>query len=315
MTNSGKRPIISATNNIMSTKPELPPLYFECMNHIVLECLPSEMLTNIISYLDWGDHARLAPVHSSFKSILHDVALSGGQASKWALCRMLIDGSNGLAPNPVLAVEYLKDLTGANLGEEDGSSIRKEIDEKIIKVNDESELRFTPAMRELATCYFSGLGIEKDALKGLDWLKIAYRNGDIDASNEIATIYETGKYGVPVEVYLAAKWFLIASNAGHVEAMAEYALCCELGCGVPQSDEKALDWYTKAAQKGHVISNYSVGQMFEEARGGLPQSDSEAVLWYYKAALMGDDDSKTAMTRLSDIARIVVPGWARTLNV
>ena len=56
-----------------------------------------------------------------------------------------------------------------------------------------------------------------------------------------------------------------------------------------------------------------MGEIFEEARG-VPQSDSEAVLWYYKAALMGDDDSKRALFRLNDIARIVLPGFINTLN-
>ena len=99
-----------------------------------------------------------------------------------------------------------------------------------------------------------------------------------------------------------------------MEAMNELALCYELGCGVEQSDEKALDWYMKAASLGHATAKYSVGEAFEEARG-VPQSDEEACIWYYKAALDGDEDSRQALLRLHDIARIVVPGVGRLLNV
>lgn len=269
------------------------------------------MLSVVTSYLDWGDFARLATVHSSFQSILHDAASNGGLISQWTLARSLMDGSRGLAPNPELAVEYFETLAKSNekIDDLEISCVRTtDIDANQI----DRKACVTAAMRELAKCHFTGVGVAAvDVDKGLSWLKAAFQQGDIEASYDIAVIYEYGKYGVPVEIYLAAEWFLTAANAGHVEAMAEYAMCCELGCGVQQSDEDALDWYTKAAREGHATSNYSVGEMFEEARAGLHQSDSEAVLWYYKAALMGDEDSKQALTRLADIARIVIPGWSR----
>mmetsp|Transcript_36040 Transcript_36040/g.43045 ORF Transcript_36040/g.43045 Transcript_36040/m.43045 type:complete len:315 (+) Transcript_36040:81-1025(+) len=305
------------TTTPSSISPSLPPLYFQRVDYNAFEALPCEMLTVVTSYLDWGDYARLATVHPSFQSILHDAAHYGGLTSKWTLARLLLDGSRGLAQNPALAIKYLKDLAAVDVDEGESCMEPDNADVTVTRrAQTDEEMYVTSAMRELATCNFSGLGVAAvDATEGLSWLKAAFHRGDKDASYEIATIYEYGNYGIPVEIYLAAEWFLTAANAGHVEAMAEYGMCCELGCGVVQSDEEALDWYTKAAHEGHVTSNYSVGEMFEEARGGLPQNDSEAVLWYYKAALMGCEDSKLAMTRLNDIARIVVPGWARTLHV
>ena len=95
--------------------------------------------------------------------------------------------------------------------------------------------------------------------------------------------------------------------------MVELGLCYELGCGKEQSDEKALEWYMKAADHGHVTAKFSLGEAFEEARG-VPQSDEEACLWYYRAALGGDEDSKNALRRLREVARIVVPGAMGLLN-
>jgi hypothetical protein len=37
-------------------------------------------------------------------------------------------------------------------------------------------------------------------------------------------------------------------------------------------------------------------------------------MWYYKAAIEGDHDSKMALRRLEDIARIVVPGARAILD-
>jgi TPR repeat protein len=170
------------------------------------------------------------------------------------------------------------------------------------------------------------------ARKGLAWLVAAFeQGGDPAAAYRLGVLYEreyakaTGSrqdnddtsnnnnnnnnhsITIEVDVYAAKKWFEAAAEAGHLDAMVELALCYELGCGTEQSDEQALDWYMRAAQAGHVTAKFSVGEAFEEARG-VPQSDEEACLWYYKAAVAGCDDSVVALQRLSDIARIVVPG-------
>lgn len=288
--------------------PELPPLYFE--NASVFPTLCSEMESHILSYLNWGDYARLASVHSSLSSIINDAAAQCNDA-KWTLAQSLLQGKNGLEKNATLAMKYLEELAGVQVSTESFDPSYEEVTPTSIQ-----EIGYNIAsMRQLGKCYLEGNGVAPDPTLGLAWLQQAYLHGDLDSAHETAVIYEYGKYGVEVDIYLAAKWFHGAAKAGNVESMAEYAMCLELGCGVEQSDEEALEWYRKAAELGHITSNYSVGEWFECARGGLPQSDTEAVLWYFKAASMGDEDSKRALKRLSDIARIVVPGWASTLNV
>lgn len=289
--------------------PELPPLYFQNTGSVFSKLCP-EMESHILSYLNWGDYATLAAVHSSFAGIVSDAAAQCDDA-KWTLAQSFLQGKNGLEKNAAMAIKYLEELAGVQI---------------FIEAFDPTYVEVTPtftedthydiaSMRQLGKCYLEGNGVSPDPTLGLAWLQQAYLHGDLDSAHETAVIYEYGKYGVEVDIYLAAKWFHGAAKAGNVESMAEYAMCLELGCGVEQSDEEALEWYRKAAELGHATSNYSVGEWFECARGGLPQSDTEAVLWYFKAASMGDEDSKLALKRLSDIARIVVPGWAAALNV
>uniref|UniRef100_A0A7S2EHG2 F-box domain-containing protein n=1 Tax=Trieres chinensis TaxID=1514140 RepID=A0A7S2EHG2_TRICV len=297
-----------------STNPSLPPLYFlgkleghppQHAESSELLSLPSETIQHCLAgFSNWGDLARLACVKKSWSSSLHDSAKYGGHDAKWELANSLLSGAHGLAENPALAVRYLRELAGVSLDEE----IRSDNDRTV------NATFFAPAMRKLAFCHFTGAGVETDLKAGLRWLELAYHCGnDIDAAHELALTYEYGEHGVEVDVVAAADWFKIAASSGHAEAMAEYALCCELGCGVEQNDEEALDWYMKAAQAGHVSAKYSVGEAFEEARG-VPQSDTEACLWYYKAAVEGDEDSKRALRRLRDIARIVLPGWEGVLD-
>jgi TPR repeat protein len=306
-----------------TTIPSLPPLYFlttaasaaveeeefsrsdqkNSSSSNALDGLPAETLQHCLTaYADWGDLAKVANLQKSFSTVLRDAAAYGGHDSKWSLACSLLDGTHGLQTNPRLAIEYLIDLTGVTLGAD----------------ADEAQVRgtecFAPAARKLATCYLNGNGVAQDNDRGIQWLKVAYAAGaDLDAAYELGTIYEYGHHDVEIDVKTAAEYFLKAAKGGHTEGMAEYALCCELGCGVEQCDEEALEWYTKAAEAGHVTAKYSVGEIFEEARG-VPQSDSEACLWYFKAAVDGCTDSKKALKRLHDIARIVLPGWEGQLN-
>lgn len=317
------------------THPTLPPLYF---SETSLFGLCSELETNILSYLTWGDHVRLSCTNSTFTSLAHDAANTSKDA-KWAYAQALLRGTHGLQENIPLAVLYLKELANVDEGVLSLFIQNNDLDVKTSQtilpmnqnVNDdqqqEQQEHHIDAMMELAFLHLEKrLPIitkqdettttrESHKTQGLAWLQQAYIHGHLQAAYEIAIIYEYAKYGVEVDVVKAAEWFAFAAQSGHVDSMYEYAMCLELGCGVEQNDQEALDWYTKAANAGCVVSHYSVGEWFESARGGLPQSDTEAVLWYYKAALLGDEDSKKALIRLKDIARIVVPGWATTLNV
>jgi TPR repeat protein len=299
---------MTSDNAVCSKVPAVQPLYFasktfsmaskESVESPSLSGLPSELLTTcLVEYCDWGDLAKLACVQKSWSSLLWDAG-NESRESKWELAQALLHGTHGLEVNPVLAMTLLEDLAGLELVE------GEELDTFDYQVQVGKEMS-APAMKCLADCYLED---EEEVSRGMAWLKAAYELGnDLDAAHDLAHIYEYGNGFVSLDVYAAAEWFLKAAQGGHVEAMAEYAMCCELGCGCPQDDHEALEWYMKAATRGHVTSNYSVGEAFEEARG-VPQSDEEACLWYYKAAVMGDDGSKLALRRLRDIARIVVPG-------
>jgi TPR repeat protein len=290
------------TSSTCLKTPAVRPLYFSetaTNDDSLLSQLPAELLaTCLVEYADWGELAKLACVQKSWSTLLSDAAGESREA-QWELAQALLEGTNGLQANINLAMIILHDLAGVRLVDGD------ELDTFEYEIQAEEEL-FAPAMKRLADCYLQD---DEETARGMTWLTAAYEVGnDLDAAHDLALIYEYGKDYVSQDVFVAADWFLKAAQGGHVEAMAEYAMCCELGCGRDQSDHEALEWYMKAATHGHVISYYAVGEAFEEARG-VPQSDEEACLWYYKAAVMGDEGSKNALRRLRDIARIVLPGF------
>jgi TPR repeat protein len=201
------------------------------------------------------------------------------EQSKWELlAQALLTGDCGLEQNPTKAVQILKELAS-------NVPINKETNKPILPVKNDNQIitpkAFTPTIKQIAECYLDGMGIpQRNSHIGLAWLEAAYHYGDdADSAHETALIYEYGRHNIDVDVVAAAQWFERVANQGHVEAMAELGLCYELGCGVEQSDENTLDWYTKAANfLGNALAKFSVGEMFEEARG-VPQSDELACLW------------------------------------
>jgi len=239
-----------------------------------------------------------------------------GRQSKWELAQALLDGTNGLESNPAKAMALFLELANVAVDETNNNMpVTEPSSSQSDNNNNNDENCFAPAMKKVATCYFTGVGVEQsDSAAGCAWLECCFvKGGDVDAAHELGFVYEYGRHGVKIDVVKAAEWFRKAAEAGNADAMTELALCYELGCGVEQDDEEALDWYMMAAELGHVTAKYSVAEAFEEARG-VPQSDAEACLWYYKAAKAGCDDSRVALRRLEDVARIVVPGVRSLLD-
>jgi len=304
---------------------ELPPLYFSKGQSLTSTnssnapaagiALPAEVLHQCLAeFADCGDLAKLACVQRGWSTVLYD-SVASSASHKWELACALLQGSRGLQPNAARAFGLLQELVLAV----DGVTVDPDTQAPVYANNTpaaQSNEYATKAMKRLGFLFLEGT-IEKSGSKpetGLQWLQCAFAAGnDIDAAHEMALIYEYGRFGVETDPSVAAQWFETAATAGHVEAMAELGLCYELGCGVEADDEKALDWYMKAAEAGHVTAKFSVAEAFEEARG-VPQSDTEACLWYYKAAVAGCDDSRRALKRLEDIARIVVPGVRALLD-
>lgn len=67
------------------------------------------------------------------------------------------------------------------------------------------------------------------------------------------------------------------------------------GRGVTQNDEKAVEWYHKAAEQGHAIAQYDLSWMYQHGRGVSPNSSSEAVKWCRRAAEQGYADAQNTL--------------------
>ena len=64
-----------------------------------------------------------------------------------------------------------------------------------------------------------------------------------------------------------------------------------------QSDKKAAVWFRKAADQGHAVAQYGLGNMYKEGRG-VPKNIAKALSWFRKAAAQGLPDAAERVTEL-----------------
>ena len=81
----------------------------------------------------------------------------------------------------------------------------------------------------------------------------------------------------------AVNWFTRAAEKGNADAMFWLGLCCEFGRGVPADQAKAFAWYQKAAQAGDGWAHYQLGLTYYYKRG--PQKNKELIAWHFEQAV------------------------------
>ena len=87
----------------------------------------------------------------------------------------------------------------------------------------------------------------------------------------------------------------LAARSGNAEAEELIGVMYAMGLGVPRDDQRAFDWYLRAAMKGHPGAQSGVGWYYEIGRG-LPAPDlMRAYMWYTLSAIGGDPDAAMSL--------------------
>jgi TPR repeat protein len=86
------------------------------------------------------------------------------------------------------------------------------------------------------------------------------------------------------------------AEAGDVDAQLILALAYGQGYGVSKSNEKALEWYRKAAAQNHPMGQNSVGQAYVYG-WGVNKDPTEAVRWTRLAAEQGLSSAQANLAR------------------
>ena len=87
------------------------------------------------------------------------------------------------------------------------------------------------------------------------------------AQNTLGLMYDSG-LGVEKDQKKAVEWFTRSAMNGNAVAQYNLALAYRYGEGVPKDDSKALEWYLKAAEQQYAPAELNIGYLYDEGMYG-----------------------------------------------
>ncbi len=124
----------------------------------------------------------------------------------------------------------------------------------------------SPAMVFLGNAYLNGWGVESDLAKALDYARHAASLGHAGGEVLLGFLYAQGSGGVVQNHDRALQWFSKAVDKGHSMAMNNLGVMYEQGLGVKKDLRLALKYYQQAATQNNALAQKN----FERLSRGEP---------------------------------------------
>ena len=115
----------------------------------------------------------------------------------------------------------------------------------------------------------------------------------------LGVMYNDG-LDVPVDYEKAIKWYTKAAEQGLADAQNNLGCMYVKGEGVPVDYVAARRWFTKAAEQSLAESQYNLGRIYHLGKGVTVDYET-ARKWYVKALEQGYEDAKEGLRRLGDV--------------
>ena len=106
------------------------------------------------------------------------------------------------------------------------------------------------AQYRLAKLYETGTGVAQDPVTARELIERAARGGNRIAMHDLGNYHAYGQGGLPVDINQGLEWFTRAAERGVVDSQFNVAFLNEGKEGVPRNLETALFWYYVAARQG-----------------------------------------------------------------
>lgn len=124
--------------------------------------------------------------------------------------------------------------------------------------------------------------------------------GDINAQIMVAHYYFTGQYGFEEDEQKAYEWYSKAAKQGSGDAMSKIGELYQYGFGVEKDHAKAQSWFLKGAESG------SAQAQFQYANALKQQGDyRQAYQYYYLAAEQRYPEAEDEMLRLKRTTALI----------
>ncbi|MEM7430383.1 MAG: hypothetical protein AAF351_00460 [Pseudomonadota bacterium] len=138
-------------------------------------------------------------------------------------------------------------------------------------------LRNQTAM-QMAQCYLTGRGTEKDVSKAIAILESPARAGHANSAHVLASIkvFNTDDAELQREGFLALQK---EADAGSAYAAGKVGWAHAIGSGTEKDEARALELYFLAANAGMTYWQYLLAHAYEQGYYGLPIDPEQASYW------------------------------------
>ena len=151
-----------------------------------------------------------------------------------------------------------------------------------------------PRARLLATGQVPG----GDAAVGLALLIEAAGGGDKAAMTVLGDVFIAGGGGLEKSPAIGVAWYERAAELGHDAAMRQLAAWHIDGTHVAKDLDRGADWLRRSAAAGNADSAYRIGKLYDNAVGGTEAHKAAALEWYWRAARKGHGKAMRWLTYL-----------------
>lgn len=149
----------------------------------------------------------------------------------------------------------------------------------------------------LGGMYENGLGVPKDDAAALSWYEKAKQQGSPAADAYIQSLNSRKEAAASGQLPDWMSGYIDMAEGGDASAMYAIGYMYYLGQAIPQDYAKAVEWFTKAAEKNYDFGLFFLAECYKNGQG-VPADIEKAKEYYRKAADLGNDAAKTALKAL-----------------
>lgn len=190
------------------------------------------------------------------------------------------------SPEEQQSADYAEALSSLASCFQGGFGVVKDQSKAVELFQQAADLGSSSAQRNLAKAYENGTGVPQDLAKAFALLTQAAEGGNTQAQCDLGARCSGTNPNYPVDYAAAVKWYTMAAEKNHLDALNNLGTLYIDGKGVPQDFAKAVELYTKAADAGNVISAQNLGFFYKN--GNYTEKDpAKAFTWFRKGAEMG----------------------------
>ena len=174
------------------------------------------------------------------------------------------------------------------------------------------------AQSKLADRYYYGVGVPKDVDVFLKWANAAAAEGDPHSQVLLAYYY----FNYPKNYKEGLHWAQKAVDQEWPRGERFMGWLYSNGVGVDQDDQKAVEWWIKAANHGDDGAARNLARTYARGAGFIKRNEAEAIKWWGIASSNGDRDATWRMMRYKwkklmgrdDEARSLLEGYDEFSN-